>query len=681
MVFGFGCGRIPEAQQPDDGAGTEPGLTEQGVATEVDVGESADSLVRTHFQVAAWFLVVGALAGLLLAIQLSAPDLLTRPFRLRNGELLLNTGFLSFGRLTPVFTGAMLFGWLTIALIGAIYYLMPRLTGASVQGTALARAGLLLLAAGVGGGVVTAALGEGQSRVLFEFPWYSDIAVILGVAAAAIVVTRTAMAHREPRLYVSVYYFVAALWWLLFSYVIGSLGFFQGTDLALANRFAEGGVLFMWVLPAGIGIAYYLIPKLANSPLFSERLAMIGFWTQAGAFAWVGMFSFTFGPGPDWLETITGVFAIAVLVPVMTIVTCLLLTVDWSAVRSSVSLKLTLAGIFFFALLVIQIPAMAFRSSSTIVQFTSWTEATFVICVIGAGTLWVLALAHTFVEQREAEAQLMLVAGGSLVLVGTMWLGGLLSGFTMASSSSSQEFVNFGEGFVNVIAQGNEFNTVRWIAWAVIALGLILFAIRMLMPHSWSFEPVLPPTDGADPVPGDLRPGQIVVAAGMVMGLAFLVLVVTPALDSSDEQASLLAVASRDYDSFADGTASEQARSLFSDLGLDAATVADGREVYTSEGCIYCHTQQVRANVTDVGLGAVTRRQDIIFENPLALGRLRVGPDLAHAGRRDQTDDVGWVKAHLSDPRENRGWSVMPSYDYLTDSELEALAQYVVSLQ
>ncbi len=242
--------------------------------------------------------------------------------------------------------------------------------------------------------------------------------------------------------------------------------------------------------------------------------------------------------------------------------------------------------------------------------------------------------------------------------------------------------MNFGEGFVNVVAQLNEFNTVRWLAWAAIGLGLILFAARVLSARSWSFEPVLPPTEGAaDLVPGDLRPPQIVIAAGLVMGLAFLVLVVTPALDSSDEQASLLAVSSRDYDSFADGTSSEQARALFSDLGLDAATVADGREVYTSEGCVYCHTQQVRANVTDVGLGAVTRRQDIIFENPVVLGRLRVGPDLAHAGRRDQTDDIDWVKAHLSDPRQNRGWSLMPSYDYLTESELEALAQYVVSLQ
>jgi cbb3-type cytochrome oxidase cytochrome c subunit len=58
-----------------------------------------------------------------------------------------------------------------------------------------------------------------------------------------------------------------------------------------------------------------------------------------------------------------------------------------------------------------------------------------------------------------------------------------------------------------------------------------------------------------------------------------------------------------------------------------------------------------------------------------------MGPDLAHTGLRPQTDEIGWVKDHLTDPRQNRRWSLMPAYDYLTDGELEALAQYVVSLQ
>ena len=137
----------------------------------------------------------------------------------------------------------------------------------------------------------------------------------------------------------------------------------------------------------------------------------------------------------------------------------------------------------------------------------------------------------------------------------------------------------------------------------------------------------------------------------------------------------------RDYDAFADGEPLPQAADALARLGLDPVRVAEGREVYVAEGCVYCHTQQVRANVADVGLGAVTIREDLVLSSPALLGRLRLGPDLAHAGTRALTNDLAWVIGHLRDPRADRGWSSMPSYDYLSGDELDALAQYIVSLQ
>ncbi|MDH3540836.1 MAG: cbb3-type cytochrome c oxidase subunit I, partial [Acidimicrobiia bacterium] len=209
-------------------------LTTEAAVPTTDTGSAADVLAKTHFRVAAVFLVVGALAGLLLAIELSAPGF-------------LNSGPLSYGRLAPVFTGALLFGWLTVGLIGAIYYLLPRLTGTPLRDEALAGISLVLVAGGTLLGLIAVALGASQGLPTFEFPWYADIAIIVGLAGVARVVTRTALAHREPHVYVSVWFFVAAVWWLLFAYVVGSLSMFRGVDLELANRFAEAGVVFLWV--------------------------------------------------------------------------------------------------------------------------------------------------------------------------------------------------------------------------------------------------------------------------------------------------------------------------------------------------------------------------------------------------------------------------------------------------
>ena len=159
-------------------------MTTEAAAQSIDIGAGADSLAKLHFRVAAVFLALGAVAGLLLAIGLSAPDL-------------LNSGPLSYGRLVPVFTGSMLFGWITVGLIGAIYYLLPRLTGSALQDEALGRISLLFLTGGTLVGIVAVAAGENQGVSLFEFPFYADIAIIVGLAGVTRVVSRTALAHRD----------------------------------------------------------------------------------------------------------------------------------------------------------------------------------------------------------------------------------------------------------------------------------------------------------------------------------------------------------------------------------------------------------------------------------------------------------------------------------------------------
>ena len=427
-------------------------------------------------------------------------------------------------------------------------------------------------------------------------------------------------------------------------------------------------------------MAYYLLPKLSDKPLYSTRLAALSFWAVAGTFAWLGAHTFTFGPAPDWLETINVVFAIAVLIPVIATVANLLLSVDWGGARRSMALGLVLAGTGFFALLALQILGLAFRASSSVVQFTTWTEATFILTVLGAGSLWLIALlSHVTSLNRSATRLLPL---GLAILAGTLWVGGLLSGFTWSSAPRSREFLNFGEGFINTTGQLAGFDTLRWIAWVALAVGFVWVAGSVLTSRSWTYAPVGEPSDGVPAEePGAFSPQKLAVAGVLIWGVAFVTTVLIPALDSSDEDPSFRALSTRDYDSYADGSGSPQAAGVLNELGLDPSLIAEGREVYISEGCVYCHTQQVRANVTDVGLGSVTRRQDIMLSSPALLGRVRLGPDLSAAGTRPRTDNVDWVAGHLADPRANRGWSAMPSYDYLTQGELEALAQYIVSLQ
>ncbi len=112
--------------------------------------------------------------------------------------------------------------------------------------------------------------------------------------------------------------------------------------------------------------------------------------------------------------------------------------------------------------------------------------------------------------------------------------------------------------------------------------------------------------------------------------------------------------------------------SSLSDLGLQ------GREIYVAEGCWYCHTQQVRPIVTDAKLGPVTQPDLLASFAPDTLGIQRIGPDLAHVGSRQPTDDADWLSEFLTDPQEVREDTLQPAYGHLSESDLTALVQYLL---
>jgi cbb3-type cytochrome c oxidase subunit II len=174
---------------------------------------------------------------------------------------------------------------------------------------------------------------------------------------------------------------------------------------------------------------------------------------------------------------------------------------------------------------------------------------------------------------------------------------------------------------------------------------------------------------------------RVVTVTVLLWLAAALVTVLLPIGEPQADGPTVEALTWRDYPAFESGALSVQAADALPAAGLQPEVIVQGREVYIREGCTTCHTQQVRAVVTDVGLGPVTRYGDVIFEDPEVLGSERIGPDLMHAGSREPTDDVAWVIQHLRDPRAIRPWSAMPSYAHLSETDLAALAEYVVSLK
>ncbi len=108
---------------------------------------------------------------------------------------------------------------------------------------------------------------------------------------------------------------------------------------------------------------------------------------------------------------------------------------------------------------------------------------------------------------------------------------------------------------------------------------------------------------------------------------------------------------------------------------------SSGRKIYISEGCYSCHTQQVRANITDAYLGPASAPGDYAYDDPVLLGSQRIGPDLSHIGSREPGKDAKKLTEYLRNPQEGRPWSTMPSYAHLSDQEMADLVSYLQTLK
>jgi cbb3-type cytochrome oxidase subunit 1 len=622
-----------------------------------DDDRSARRVVGAHLAVAVVFFVVGITGGVIAALELAVPDLLG------------GIEWLSYGRLAPMVTTILMFGWLTVGFLGAIYYVLPRLGAEPLRNTAITYASLLAITVGVAAGVVAIALGQSEGRPYLEMPLYADAFVLIGLVLAATATTNNVAAVRQ-RMVPTHWYFVAATWWAVLAFVVGNVPALYGFTSSMQTGFFRAGIVGFWFAAAGIGLIYYLIPRITGTDAMRpSSLSALGFWSLAVVWGATAPIMYIYGPGPGWYESLGVAFAIGLFVPVLIIVADFFIAMrgQWSEVVDRGALSFVIAGSFLFLLIPVLTLFQALRTSSALVQFTEWIPAGDALVFLGALSMWLFAFAYRVkgagaAETRTATWHLRITAFGLVVMLAAMWMAGIVTGFTWAAGVNSAEFTSFGDGWAAVDRVLDQYLVVRATGMAIYALAQLLFLSALVR----SYDEVTIPAVEAQPldlqIAGEPRtPSWRSMRYGAVgmFAVAFFLTLFLPALDPSVKDGTILADRYRVYPA--------------------GSPTAVGRSIYIEEGCLYCHTQEVRPIVTDVGLGPVSEAGDYVHEAPALLGVERLGPDLMHVGSR--YDNAGVLASRLSDPRASREWSNMPSYDYLSEAELNALTEYLLTLK
>ena len=294
---------------------------------------------------------------------------------------------ISAGRLRPMAAIALFLGWLVLGLAGGVYYLLPRLTGASLRAEGLANLALAAAAGTFAVAIVLVGLGFGDGREPFAIPWWWDIPVLGILCVPALVTMGSLGERRESTVYPSLWFMVAGVTWLPVLYLIGNLPGLRSLAMALGDLVFTGGFLHVWALGVATGLAYYVVPKASGQPLANRQLARVGFWSLLFGAVWMGPVQLVAGPQPEWLQAVASVLGLAIPVASIANAVNLALTIgpEWKNIGRQAdsgfghrrirhggdrrASPLRIAG---------------FRSAAVLVAFTPFWEGVIYLLVFGA---------------------------------------------------------------------------------------------------------------------------------------------------------------------------------------------------------------------------------------------------------------------------------------------------------
>jgi len=333
-----------------------------------------------HFYITSviW-IVIATVYGLTAAIELVAPDLLG------------NISFLLFGRIRPIHINIVLFGFLTPSLIGSALYIIPVLTQTKLYSERLANLSFVLWNIFLVASVVTLSQGKTQGREYAELIWPIDIMVILCFLILSFVVVKTLLARKENLMFVSLWYIAGAFIWTSILYTLGNVvwnpdtGALKGMTDAIWLWFYGHNIFGLLLTPLAIAAAYYIIPRVTGSPIYSHTLSLVGFWMLLVMYTHIGTHHLIQAPAPQWLKVISIVDSIGMLIPVMTFLTNIWLTLKdrLGTIHKDIGGKFIFAGTVFYFLVCVQGPLQSLPSVQRVTHFNNWVVAHAHIALLG----------------------------------------------------------------------------------------------------------------------------------------------------------------------------------------------------------------------------------------------------------------------------------------------------------
>jgi cytochrome c oxidase cbb3-type subunit I/II len=649
-----------------------------------------DAIVRMFMTATLVWAIVGFSVGMLLALQL--------PFPWLNGGIDL----LTFGRLRPLHTNAVIFAFAGNGIFAAIYYSTQRLCKARMWSDKLSR----LHFWGWQGIIVSAALtlpfGITQSKEYAELEWPIDIAIALvWVGFFGVNFFMTLVNRRERHMYVALWFYIATivtvailhvfnnLWVPLMSpTVIKSYPIYAGVQDAMMQWwYGHNAVAFFLTTPF-LGLMYYFLPKAADRPVFSYRLSILHFWSLVFIYIWAGPHHLHFTAVPEWAQTLGMVFSVMLWMPSWGGMINGLLTLRgaWHKVTTDPVLKFFVVGITFYGMSTFEGPLLSVKAVNALSHYTDWTIAHVHAGALGWNGFMVFGMIYWLAPRlfqtklyslKLANFHFWTSTIGILVYVIPLYVAGIMQGLMWGSMDAQGNLAY--PTFVETTQAIVPMYYLRAIGGGLYILGTLAGCWNYV--QTWRSAPAtfeVPEYEAAplsvDGFEREVRPkSQLdgVLEVGQSLSV-WSTLWWHRAWERLPIKFTVLTVAAVALASLLELIPTFVIRSNVSTLEqvtpytpLELA----GRDIFVSEGCYNCHSQMIRPTVAEYErYGEFSRAGESVYDHPFQWGSRRIGPDLAREGGRQSHQ---WHVLHFRDPSSFVDGSIMPPYPWLMEKELD----------
>lgn len=452
----------------------------------VDKGTYNYKVVRQFAIMTIVWGIVGMLVGVLIAAQLVWP------------ALNFDTPWLTYGRLRPLHTNAVIFAFGGCALFATSYYVVQRtchvrlFCGPLAAFTFWGWQAVIVLAA------VTLPLGITTTKEYAELEWPIDVLITIVWVAYAVVFFGTIIQRKIQHIYVANWFFAAFILAVAMLHVVNSAALpvslfksyslYSGVQDAMVQWWYGHNAVGFFLTAGFLGIMYYFVPKQANRPIYSYRLSVVHFWALTFTYIWAGPHHLHYTALPDWAQSLGMVFSLILLAPswggmingIMT------LSGAWEKLRSDPILKFLIVSISFYGMATFEGPMMSIKTVNSLSHYTDWTighvhaGALGWVALISIGAMYYLIprlYGQNLHSLKLADVHFWIACIAILLYTTSMWVSGITQGLMWRAVNQDGTLTY---SFVESVQAMAPFYVIRLFGGVLFLAGMLLMAFNLM---------------------------------------------------------------------------------------------------------------------------------------------------------------------------------------------------------